>query len=308
MIYIRKIFKQDLRDGKQIAFPKEPSLNFFHFDYLNNESDRKISFKFDSVGKEFAEFNGEKIETRLYAAGSESRIDGELKAFLRDTLKIGIDDFLIIKNNQKNNVEYDFFVVTKNNRTIYNNYLSLTNAENHTLVVTSEEKIDNEANDRSYNRIVFGAPGTGKTFIINNEAEKHFGTTIDITPKDIWQNISEEIQKSEEKVPLRLQDLYSVIRSSMVQIQKFNPEGRAEKEHYIENRYSIAVNSGYHMLGYLFAEIANFSYPTAISNLKLNRYSGIKAEVEKSETHGWTPITMSVTFNLTTYTSKKVGK
>ena len=117
-----------------------------------------------------------------------------------------------------------------------------------------------------------------------------------------------EMQPEEEKVPLRLQDLYSVIRSSMVQIQKFNPEGRAEKEHYIENRYSIAVNSGYHMLGYLFAEIANFSYPTAITNLKLNRYAGIKAEVEKSETHGWTPITMSVTFNLTTYTSKKVGK
>lgn len=117
-----------------------------------------------------------------------------------------------------------------------------------------------------------------------------------------------EMFPEEEKVPLRLQDLYSVIRSSMVQIQKFNPEGRAEKEHYIENRYSIAVNSGYHMLGYLFAEIANFSYPTAITNLRLNRYSGIKAEVEKSETHGWTPITMSVTFNLTTYTSKKVGK
>ena len=117
-----------------------------------------------------------------------------------------------------------------------------------------------------------------------------------------------EMFPEEEKVPLRLQDLYAVIRSSMVQIQKFNPEGRAEKEHYIENRYSIAVNSGYHMLGYLFAEIANFNYPTAITNLRLNRYSGIKAEVEKSETHGWTPITMSVSFNLTTYTSKKVGK
>ena len=117
-----------------------------------------------------------------------------------------------------------------------------------------------------------------------------------------------EMFPEEEKVPLRLQYLYAVIRSSMVQIQKFNPEGRAEKEHYVENRYSIAVNSGYHMLGYLFAEIANFNYPTAITNLRLNRYSGIKAEVEKSETHGWTPITMSVTFNLTTYTSKKVGK
>jgi len=117
-----------------------------------------------------------------------------------------------------------------------------------------------------------------------------------------------EMFPEEEKVPLRLQDLYSVLRSSGVQIQKFNPEGRSEREHYIENRYSIAVNSGYHMLGYLFAEIANFNYPTAITNLKLSRYSGIAAEVQKAETHGWTPITMSVNFNLTTYTSKKVGK
>ena len=117
-----------------------------------------------------------------------------------------------------------------------------------------------------------------------------------------------EMFPEEEKVPLRLQDLYSVLRSSGVQIQKFNPEGRSEREHYIENRYSIAVNSGYHMLGYLFAEIANFNYPTAITNLKLSRYSGIAAEVQKAESHGWTPITMSVNFNLTTYTSKKVGK
>ncbi len=114
-----------------------------------------------------------------------------------------------------------------------------------------------------------------------------------------------EMFPEEEKIPLRLQDLYSVLRSSGVQIQKFNPEGSSAKEHYIENRYSIAVNSGYHMLGYLFAEIANFNYPTAISNLRLSRYSGIAAELQKAETHGWTPITMSVTFNLTTYTSKK---
>ena len=117
-----------------------------------------------------------------------------------------------------------------------------------------------------------------------------------------------EMFPEEEKVPLRLQDLYAVLRSSGVQIQRFNPEGSSEKEHYIENRYSIAVNSGYHMLGYLFAEIANFNYPTAITNLRLNRYSGIAAELQKAETHGWTPITMSVTFNLTTYTSKKVAK
>ena len=117
-----------------------------------------------------------------------------------------------------------------------------------------------------------------------------------------------EMFPEEEKVPLRLQDLYAVLRSSGVQIQRFNPEGSSPKEHYVENRYSIAVNSGYHMLGYLFAEIANFNYPTAITNLRLNRYSGIAAELQKAETHGWTPITVSVSFNLTTYTSKKVAQ
>lgn len=127
------------------------------------------------------------------------------------------------------------------------------------------------------------------------QAEKDFEKLKEMFPED-------------EKVPLRLQDLYSVLRSSGVQIQKFNPEGRNEREHFVENRYGISVNSGYHMLGYLFAEIANFNYPTAISNLKLSRYSGIAAELQKAETHGWTPITMSVTFNLTTYTSKKVAK
>jgi len=117
-----------------------------------------------------------------------------------------------------------------------------------------------------------------------------------------------EMFPEEEKVPLRLQDLYAVVRSSGVQIQKFNPEGRAEKEYYVENKYSLAVNSGYHMLGYLFAEIANFNYPTSITDLKLNRYAAIEQELDKAEAHGWTPVTTSVTFNLTTYTSRKVGK
>ena len=117
-----------------------------------------------------------------------------------------------------------------------------------------------------------------------------------------------EMFPEEEKVPLRLQDLYAVLRSSGVQIQKFNPEGRTTKEYYIENKYSIVVNSGYHMLGYLFSEIANFNYPTSITELRLNRYSGIASELEKAESHGWTPITISVSFKLTTYTSKKVAQ
>lgn len=117
-----------------------------------------------------------------------------------------------------------------------------------------------------------------------------------------------EMFPEEEQVPMRMQDLYAVLRSAGVQIQKFSPGGTAEREFYVEHRYSVSVNAGYHMLGYLFAEIANFNYPTTIADLKVSRYSGIKQEIEKAESHGWTPITISVAFNLTTYTSKKVAQ
>ena len=40
MIYVRRIFKQDLRVGKQIAFPKEPSNDFFNFNYTNPDPER----------------------------------------------------------------------------------------------------------------------------------------------------------------------------------------------------------------------------------------------------------------------------
>jgi len=114
-----------------------------------------------------------------------------------------------------------------------------------------------------------------------------------------------EMFPEEEKVPLRLQDLYSVVRSSGVNIQLFKPNGAEEKEHFVEHKYSFNINAGYHMLGYLFADIANFNYPTTIDNLKLNRFGSINEQVKKADEHGWEPITMSVSFDLTTFTSRK---
>jgi type IV pilus assembly protein PilO len=114
-----------------------------------------------------------------------------------------------------------------------------------------------------------------------------------------------EMFPEDEKVPLRLQDLYSVVRASGVNIQSFKPSGAQTQEHFVENKYSFSVNAGYHMLGYLFAEIANFNYPTTIDNLKLNRSGSISQEVKKAEDHGWEPVTMGVSFDLTTFTSRK---
>jgi type IV pilus assembly protein PilO len=113
-----------------------------------------------------------------------------------------------------------------------------------------------------------------------------------------------EMFPEQEEVPKRLQDLYSVIRSSGVVITDFSPKAKEEKEYYIEHSYSIGLNAGYHMMGYLFAEIANFKYPVSITDLKISRYANIDSELQKAATHGWTPITMKVSFRLSTFTSK----
>lgn len=133
MLYIRKLFTQDLRDGKQIAFPKEPSNLFFSFDYSNDEPDRSITFVFRACFEQFQEFDGKVITTRLYAAGSESRMDGEVKAFIRDELHAKVNDFLIIKNKGTKHIEFDFMFVPQNNELYYPLLLRLSNGDNHSV-------------------------------------------------------------------------------------------------------------------------------------------------------------------------------
>lgn len=177
MLYVRKLFTQDLRDGKQIAFPKEPSLSFFAFDYLNKEDDRNITFTFRAKFDEFQEHDGTVILTRLYAAGSESRMDGEVKAFIRDTLHANVDDLLIMKNKGNKHTDYEFMFVPKSNP-MYATLLSLTCGDNHSVYSIEEEQI--ELDDLPLQQIFYGAPGTGKSHQVEDICKlyKHYRTTF----------------------------------------------------------------------------------------------------------------------------------
>tara|TARA_R110000737_G_scaffold219098_1_gene235272 strand:+ start:384 stop:2213 length:1830 start_codon:yes stop_codon:yes gene_type:complete len=146
MIYIRKIFKQDLRKGKQIAFPKEPSNQFFNFSYSPATSDRKISFKFkenDSTSLNYI-YNDKLINTRLYAAGSESRIDGELRHFLKDSLNAQIDD-LIIFSKKRSDTLFDFKYISQSSSD-YKFFKKLINNSNHEVSII-ENKNEQEQNE-----------------------------------------------------------------------------------------------------------------------------------------------------------------
>lgn len=170
MLYVRKLFTQDLRDGKQIAFPKEPSLSFFSFDYINKEEDRKIFFTFKAAFNEFKEHDGKVISTRLYAAGSEARMDGEVKAFIRDELNAKIDDLLIFKNKGTKHTDYELMFLPQKNP-FYPMFLALTNGDNHSVCIVEDENLNADNEFLPFQQIFYGAPGTGKSHRIKEQLE-----------------------------------------------------------------------------------------------------------------------------------------
>jgi MoxR-like ATPase len=144
MIYIRNLFTQDLRDGKQIALPTEPSNLLFKFSFSNQDPERKISFKFkekDNASPHFLH-NDKIINTRLYSAGSEARIDGQLKQFLRDVLKAEVDDVIVFRAISL--VLYEFEFISKG-AAYYSVYKAMLNGKNHEVV------IDQDNNEQSAN-------------------------------------------------------------------------------------------------------------------------------------------------------------
>ncbi|CAL2109796.1 AAA_5 domain-containing protein [Tenacibaculum sp. 190130A14a] len=163
MIYIREIFKQDLRGGKQIAFPTKPSNNFFNFDYVKPDEDRKISFSFieDDIHSENNKFNNKLINTRLYAAeGKEARIDSELKSFLIKSLKAEIGDIIVFI--RKNDKEFQFKFISSKDKVRYNLLKSLINGY-HELPIIDNDRSEKEITIKAINKIFYGAPGTGKS-------------------------------------------------------------------------------------------------------------------------------------------------
>lgn len=169
MLYIRNLFTQDLRDGKQIAFPTEPSNIFFKFSYSNNDPDRLIAFKFKESDShsEFYSFDQKIINTRLYSSKSESRIDGELKQFLRDDLKAKVDDLIVFRAINLNLYEFEFI---PNGATSYSIFKTFLNSKNHEIIITHNEEVSDTPKVSSpQNTIYYGAPGTGKSYKVDKK-------------------------------------------------------------------------------------------------------------------------------------------
>ena len=125
--------------------------------------------------------------------------------------------------------------------------------------------------DLPYNRIVFGAPGTGKTFIIDKEAENHFGAIVDISPKDVWQKISEEIQKTDKTAA----SLFAIGFKYSPTLKKENPKSLVQK-FKITYDGAYAINQGIRVVDF-FSKLPEYD-AEKIDDIIKNQLEALKNE------------------------------
>jgi type IV pilus assembly protein PilO len=115
----------------------------------------------------------------------------------------------------------------------------------------------------------------------------------------------QEMFPDQERIPSRLQDLLTVTRRSGTLTTKFVPQPSVQQQYYAENTYKISITGNYHSIGEMFAEFANFKYPTSIQKMSIVVSPNLKSELESADKHGTVPNTVAAEFDFTTYTSRK---
>lgn len=168
MIYISKFRANDLNPskGKQIEFNKKVIEEFFHF--TNN--DYFVEFECCSINNPTIKTNV-KTHLRLSPARGDYKIyqnadsSIDLKDYLLEKLQLNIsniDDYFAIKEKGIN--KYAFYYIPKNS--LFDNFFQIAN--NNPIFFLSQEKEEkNIASKEGLQIIFYGAPGTGKSYTIN---------------------------------------------------------------------------------------------------------------------------------------------
>lgn len=168
MIYISKFRANDLNPskGKQIEFNKKVIEEFFHF--TNN--DYFVEFECCSINNPTIKTNV-KTHLRLSPARGDYKIyqnadsSIDLKDYLLEKLQLNIsniDDYFAIKEKGIN--KYAFYYIPKNS--LFDNFFQIAN-NNPILFLSQEKEEKNIASKEGLQIIFYGAPGTGKSYTIN---------------------------------------------------------------------------------------------------------------------------------------------
>lgn len=156
-LYIRKIFKHDV--DHEVNVKKEIVKTFF--------DDKR---EFNILGKK-SNFNA---QIQINNA-TDYRFGGDFKNLLKNEGGYKVDDLILIYNNGKN---YKLEIIDNKNQNYYFYSQFFSGLNRHYLLFLEDEPSYpslGKLNQKPHQRIFFGAPGTGKSYFLNQEARKYFG-------------------------------------------------------------------------------------------------------------------------------------
>ena len=173
-ILVQKFRVNDLIDseGKQIEFSKD---NFNEL--INNKSiNEKISLIYKSDDKNnntelkvICRYIPDKVNYKIYQLENNQT----LKSFFRDTLGLSLEnnsnDYFTLSYLRDNKFEFSYI----KHDTPLGQYFSSMKLEGKIIGVNNNE-LDCISIDKPHNRIIFGAPGTGKSHSLEQERENNF--------------------------------------------------------------------------------------------------------------------------------------
>lgn len=107
-----------------------------------------------------------------------------------------------------------------------------------------------------------------------------------------------------KEIPKLLREINAVARASGITTTRFNPLPDIEREYYVENRYNVTIEGGYHELAEFFAFLANFALIINLTsvNIVASSLNSAQLQNEQLETTG---ITVVSSFEMTTFSSKR---
>jgi len=108
----------------------------------------------------------------------------------------------------------------------------------------------------------------------------------------------------QKEVPKLIREITSVARAAGIVTTRFSPMPDIEREYFVENRYSLAVEGGYHSLAEFFSFLANFTLIINLSTVNITANPAYVDQEAAGPESGRYP-TIAALFEMTTFSSKK---
>ncbi|WP_281613145.1 AAA family ATPase [Flammeovirga sp. SubArs3] len=171
---IKKIQKQDI--DRQMSFSKEPSKYMFGIDV----SDKTISKNVEFINSTKPKYKEEvTLNVRSGEGKPQVMINKGLKEIILDKLEGNLNDIIIFENTKKDDV-YSFHLV-KSGSPDYDAYETILGKKTQIVFIDDEPPIGESPINKPHNRLVYGAPGTGKSYKLKKDSSAFGGNMKRIT-------------------------------------------------------------------------------------------------------------------------------